>query len=468
MTDRKKILYIASRVPFPPNKGDKIRTFRCIDHLASRHDVYAACFVDGSEDHAHVESLRQWCADVLAIPRPPRLTPRRAAAAFLRGRSLSLAAHECPALLAAIRRWADQHHFDAAIAFSAFMAPYAVAAQARRTILDLCDCDSEKWRAYAMHSRWPISAFWRTEARRLRQFEDQCLWNSDATLVINERERAVLDPSGRLPMLHVVPNGVEMPTAVPPPPSRVGPVVAFIGAMDYRPNVDGVAWFAKNVWPRVAREVPGAEFLIAGRNPTAQVRALKDIHGVTVLGEIASVEEVLPRTRVFVAPLRMARGMQNKVLEAMAHRRPVVATRAVADGLLPAHGQRLIVEDQPIPFADRVVQLLHHSRRTDEIADNGYRYVAAFHNWTEKLRAYERLVLGEAAAAPESNSRTWVDPMNPIESTAQELRFESRLEGLADVLTGEAAEVIATSVETRTSRRRSAARPPAETVPASA
>lgn len=409
MNPRKKILYVASRVPFPPNKGEKIRTFRCLDHLAANHDVYCAFFTDGPEDNAHVESLRQWCAGIAPIPRPDRPTLLATLDLLARRHSVSMAAHRSEELAAAITGWRNSIDFDIAIAFSAFMAPYALAAGARRGVLDLCDCDSEKWRDYAARSRWPISSFWSTESELLRETESRLIGQFDATIVINERERfALCDGAGGIPV-HVVPNGVERPAISPPPASAIGPIVTFIGAMDYRPNIDGVCWFASKVWPRIHRANPDALFLIAGHRPTPAVQKLMHRPGVRVLGAFESLDELLTKTRVIVAPLRIARGMQNKVLEAMAWRRPVVATTAVGAGLCAAHGERLLTSDEPGVMAEQVIALLRDGRQADAVAERGYRYVTAFHRWPEHLAAFERVVMGvgrqlEPVTAEDENS----------------------------------------------------------------
>lgn len=394
MSTRKKILYVASRVPFPPNKGEKIRTFRCLDQLAANNDVYCAFFTEGPEDNPHVESLRQWCAGIAAVPRPPRPTMLATLDLLARRQSVSMAAHRSEELAAAIAKWRQSVDFDIVVAFSAFMAPYALAAGAQRSILDLCDCDSEKWRDYAAHSRWPMTSFWATESELLRAAESRLIAQFDETIVINERERSALTRNLPGVSLHVVPNGVERPTNSPPPASAVGPIVTFIGAMDYRPNVDGVCWFASKVWPRIHRANPDALFLIAGHRPAPAVRKLMNRPGVRVLGAFDSLNELLSKTRVIVAPLRIARGMQNKVLEAMAWRRPVAGTTAVEAGLCAAQGERMLTADDPGVLAEQVIKLLSDGKLADAVANRGYRYVSAFHRWPEHLGAFERIVMG--------------------------------------------------------------------------
>jgi sugar transferase (PEP-CTERM/EpsH1 system associated) len=295
-----------------------------------------------------------------------------------------------------LAQWATTIEFDSAVAFSVSMAPYVLAFRAKRRVLDLCDVDSEKWLDYGGNGKGPVSRLYRAEGRRLRTYERACLERFDATLLVSEREREILDPGRRCEKLHVIPNGTTLYAAKPAPASATGPVVGFVGAMDYRPNVEGMCWFVEAVWPRIVGAVPEAELLIVGRRPTRRVRRLGRERGVRVTGEVEDVRRHVARFRVMVAPLRMARGLQNKVLEAMAMRRPVVATSAVAGGLQVADGHNILVADEPEAFAERVIALCQCGSLCDKIGDGGYRCVATYYSWAETLQRYERLVMGEA------------------------------------------------------------------------
>ena len=394
---RRKILFLSPRVPFPPNKGDKIRSFHQIDYLAARHYVYCACFVDDERDATHIETVRRWCQDVIAIPWKKPAALWRATAAWVQGRSLTCAAYERPAMRAALAAWADKHSFDVVTAYSSSMAAYALDVPAGRRVLDLCDADSQKWIDYAEESRGPLRWAYRREGMRLREFELFCTARFDATLVITERERAILDPVGADERLHVVSNGVAVPRERSRLASMSGPVIVFVGAMNYRPNVDAVTWFVREVWPIVRRRQPLARFLVVGRDPTASVRRLASAKGVEVLGDVADVSPFLQLARVVVAPLRIARGLQNKVLEAMAMGRPVVTSSAAASCMTAEPGRELIVADLKEDFAQKVVQLLTDDRLCDRVASAGCRRIQRDYDWSRNLREYERIVLGETA-----------------------------------------------------------------------
>ncbi len=396
MRERRNILFLANRLPFPPNKRDKIRTFREIDQLALSHNVYCACFVDAPDDPTHVRGFRRWCKDIIAIPWKRRTAALRAMHGRLVGRTLTESAYRDKAMSEAISRWTDRIPFDAVVSFSTIMASYALAVPARRHVLDMCDVDSAKWLDYAETARFPLSTVYRREGRRLRVFEQSYIERFDATTFITSRERRLLDPDETHDRLHVIPNGVTLSDRQSRPAADCGPIVGFLGSMDYRPNTEAVCWFVRRVWPAVRADAPNARMLIVGRNPTRRVRSLARTPGVSVTGTVKDTGRYLARCRVIVAPLRVARGMQNKVLEAMAARRPVVATSAVAAGLNVQPGHHIQVADDAMHFATEVIALLNRDDLCRDTGDAGYRCAAVHYCWPEAMQRFEQLILGDS------------------------------------------------------------------------
>jgi polysaccharide biosynthesis protein PslH len=396
--ERKSILFITNRVPFPPDKGDRIRTFHEIDHLVKSHDVYCACFTHSRREAGSAVALKRWCKDVIAIPWRKTTAAIRAASGWMRGKALTESAYASHDMTRRLRRWSDQIDFDAVIAFSSMMAPYALEVPARRRILDLCDVDSEKWLDYARETRFPASALWRTEGMRVRQLERRCFDAFDATVVITERERQLLEPFADAEQVHVVSNGVRIDAGRIPVSTGCAAVIGFLGTMDYAPNVQGVCWFAKHVWPLVRKELPFARFMIIGRNPTRAVRKLASLPGVIVTGEVADARRYLARCRVVVAPLKIARGIPNKVLEAMAAKRPVVATSAVAATIEAEPEREIIVADDPIEMAEKVVGLSWHDGKCEKIGAAGQQFVMSRHRWEDSMRRFEEIVFDRSAS----------------------------------------------------------------------
>lgn len=386
------ILYLANRVPYPPDKGDRIRTYHQVRRLAERHNVYVACFHERPDDLAHINRLREQCREVATVRWRPISAARRALTAVAAGRPSTIAAFQAPALLRTIDAWCRRVSFDLVIAFASNMAAYALHVPARRRVLDLCDVDSEKWRAYGARRTGPIGALLRREARSLRQFELELIRQFDAVLFITDRERRLLDPGATNPRLHVVTNGCSLPSPAPPPPARCEPVIGFLGSMDYPPNVDAVRWFCDGAWPEVRGRVPSARFVIVGRNPVRAVTRLARHPGVQVVGAVPNPGPYLATMRAFAAPLHVVRGLPNKVLEAMAFGRPVVATCDVGHALMAQSGVDLLTSDNAAGFARHLVALCEDNRLCDRIGSAGSLFVGTHHHWPAVLADFERIV----------------------------------------------------------------------------
>ncbi len=398
------ILYLAHRLPFPPNKGDKLRAFRHIQHLAQRHRVWCACFIDDPADSQHIDTLKGFCEDV----QPVRLGRKEALIKGLLGlaggSTVTEAYYRRAAMARTVEELTSRVRFDVVVAFSSSMASYALGAMAPRRVLDLCDCDSRKWSAYADVCRGPHRSLYRLEGSRLAKRERDWVSRFDATIVVAATEAQLLHPSVGTGKLHIVGNGVELPEPSAPAsdgePLR-GPTVGFLGVMNYLPNVDAVCWFARQCWPAIHHANPAAEFRIAGRHPTWRVRRLSRLPGVTVVGEVGSAIDELRRVDVSVAPLRIACGVQNKVLEAFGCGKPVVVTPPVAAALGAADGRNCLVADTPDRISRAVIRLLDDPAERARIGGNARRLVSARYRWLDQLSRLELIVTGTTTRAAE-------------------------------------------------------------------
>lgn len=394
------ILYLAHRIPFPPDKGDKIRSFRELTQLAKRHKVRCACFVDRAFDMRYVGALREICEDVRAVRIYNPVAKLRGLLGLCRGGTVTESFYESATMRRILGTWCQSVTFDAVVAFSSSMAPYALRVPAVRRVLDLCDLDSQKWLDYAKASSGSKRLLYATEGNRLAAQERDWIERFDATLLITAAEAAALGERIPARKVYVVTNGVELPpledarSAATTPSTRRPPTVGFVGVMDYRPNIDAVCWFVSECWPHIRAASREAVFRIVGRSPCRRVRKLSGVAGVEVVG---AVDEVLPELRRFdvsVAPMRIARGLQNKVLEAMAAAIPVVASSQAAVGIGGDHRTDLVVADGPTATIEAVLGLMNDPVGRRRIGLAGRQAVESHHNWDAEMQRFELLTAG--------------------------------------------------------------------------
>lgn len=388
---------LVHRIPYPPNKGEKLRAYHELRHLAERHDVWLACFADDPHDLQHEGALLAWCRDVLVVPLRRRQAIARGLVRWMAGGTMTEGYFHSRRMTQGLRRWARQVRFDRVLAYSSSMARFALAVEAPRRVLDFVDLDSAKWAAYAECRRPPASVIFGVEARRMRARERDWAERFDASVFITPAEASDLDAGGAAAKVHVVANGVT-PALADPPPLPARPCVGFVGVMDYFPNVEAVTWFVRDAWPLVRRRYADAEFWIVGKSPNGAVRALHGRDGVHVTGPVDSVAEYLARFRVSVAPFLTARGLQNKVLEAMAARRPVVVTSRIARSLAGSPGEHFLVGDGAEAFADRVISLIEDDALAAQVVDRGAALVATEYRWETEMDKLAALVEGGDAA----------------------------------------------------------------------
>jgi polysaccharide biosynthesis protein PslH len=385
-----EILYLVHRMPYPPDKGDKVRSYHLLQHLVQRHRVHLGTFIDDPADAAHLPALRRLCTSVHAVP----LNTRAARLASLRGlatgEALTLPYYRNASLEAWVRAKAPA--MNAAVLFSSCMAQYTRSMPASRVLLDMVDVDSAKWAEYAPRHRWPLSWLYAREARRLLAWEREAAASARHTFLATTKEAELFRSLAPECAAQVsgMDNGVDArffaPAADRASPFAAGEqAVVFTGAMDYWPNVDAVSWFATEVLPRLRRQRPGLRFFIVGRSPAAAVQALAGPH-VVVTGTVPDVRPYLQHAAVVVAPLRLARGIQNKVLEAMAMARPVVAAVACAAPLQAEPGRELLVAGEAGDFADAVESLLADPARAQAVGAAGRDRVLASYEWAAHLR----------------------------------------------------------------------------------
>jgi len=408
-----KILYLCHRIPYPPNKGDKIRSFNEVRYLAARHEVDLLCLADEPEDLKYQADLEKICKRVAVYSLDKTHAKVRGVFSLVRGGSISVGYFYQRRVQDCCNRWLKERRYDAIVCFSSTMAEYVFRAQmpaARpRLIMDFCDVDSDKWIQYASESRWPMNWVYRLENRRLADYESRIYRDFDHSVVISEAEAALFRqvcPEAR--DLAVIANGVDSEyfdsswcddsvsqslAQTNQGKASCPPTIVFTGAMDYHANVDGVCWFSREIWPTLKKMIPDLQFTIVGSKPAPAVCDLAVMDGITVTGFVEDVRPYYQSADLCVIPLRMARGVQNKVLEAMAMGKAVVTTSKANAGIMAKNREHLRVAETPEQFIEVIKELLNEQEKRVCLGLAARAFVVDNYNWAVNMDKLERLLI---------------------------------------------------------------------------
>ncbi len=402
-SDRLPLLFLCHRIPYPPNKGDKIRAFHLLAHLSRHFDIYLASFVDDPDDWICAPELDKYCRRICLRPLRPGLAKLRSLSGLLSGDPLSLPYYADSALKQWVARTCMEHNIRHTLVYSSTMAQFLPAGgkDFQRKVIDFVDIDSDKWRQYAEKKPWPLSWLYNREARLLLRCEKALAARFDASLFVSSAEAALfrqLSPAtaARTGFYN---NGVD--SHYFDPQSSVGPTLdnpfpsgcqalVFTGAMDYWPNVDAVVWFAETVLPILRQRHPMLTFYIVGGNPAANVKQLARLPGVRVTGRVPDVRPYLKYALAAVAPMRVARGIQNKVLEGMAMALPVLVSHKGLEGIDAVDGKHVLLAESVDDYLRGIEDLL--SGRHGGLGARARERVQRLFNWEQTLPEVVRLL----------------------------------------------------------------------------
>jgi sugar transferase (PEP-CTERM/EpsH1 system associated) len=391
-----KILYLAHRRPYPPDKGERIRAYHHLRHLASRHEVHLVSFCARDEVDS-AGGLAGLCRTVELVPLHHPGALARGVARLGCGGAFSSGYFGTAAMRRAVQRAvAAAGGVDLAWTSSVSLAQHLPQVAGVRQVVDFIDVDSEKWREYAHRSRAPIAWAYAVEAARLARVERQVAACADQALLVSESEAVVLRAAVPAARVRVIPNGVDTAFFQPRPedPCDGSLQLVFIGSLDYRPNVDAVTYFVREVLPRLRGQVPNLGFTAVGHRPAAGLirTVARAGEGVRIAGSVADVRPYLAAARLCVVPLRFGRGIKNKVLEAMAMGRAVVASSVAVQDLAVRDGVHLRIANDAQSCAAAVLDLARDAVERRRLAANALRLVREAYQWESAFRSLDACI----------------------------------------------------------------------------
>ncbi|MBP3959235.1 TIGR03087 family PEP-CTERM/XrtA system glycosyltransferase [Gemmata sp. G18] len=385
-----RVLYLTHRVPYPPDKGDRIRTYHLLRQMVKRGRVWLGCLADEPVPPESLAALNELCERVAVVPVGGSSRWGRAAWSLATGMSLSEGLFASNGLARVLKEWAAEAKFDAVVASSSALVPYlrAPALAGTPAVVDLIDVDSQKWLDFAAASRAPKKWLYRLEAARVRKIERALAGSVRAASVVSRAEADVYDSFTRAGAATVATNGVDLDYFAPVAPvtGETQLACAFVGALDYMPNEDAAIWFARDIWPAIRAKFPAAEFRIIGRKPTPAVQALAVLPGIRLIGQVPDVRPFVASAAVVVVPLRLARGVQNKVLEAMAMAKAVVAAPPALAALGTESGIHLLSASTPEEWVNTVSALFTDAGLRHKLSGAARQFVERHHHWEQCLR----------------------------------------------------------------------------------
>jgi len=407
------ILFLAHRIPFPPNRGDKIRSHHLLKALAKMAPLHVGCFSESEEDRSGESELAHIAASYALIERTKPL-PLAGVEALASGKPISFTAFYHRDLADSIEQIIAENDIDAIVVFSGQMGQYIPASFNGRVIIDLCDVDSAKFDAYGESGSFPRKWIDAREGRLLRDIEEGLVKRSHVTTLITNAEADLLRSRLTSPEtqdVRVIGNGIDAdffdPSQVQPHPelSDEGPHFVFTGQMDYPPNVAACLRMMDHILPAIRAELPHAMFHVVGRAPVAELTSRDGKDGVRVWGGVPDVRPFIRSASAVVAPLTIARGVQNKVLEAMAMARPVVLSPEAATGIAGTDGEHFAIGSSDAAIGAHLLHYAHNPAQGDAMGRSARQFVLAEQSWDAMLAPLKAIVEGSEAETKQSRSR---------------------------------------------------------------
>lgn len=387
-----RILYVCHRFPFPPRRGGKIRAFNMIRHLARSHEVVVAAPCRSEAERDEGAGMAQDCHAIeTVVVNAPMQLARMIVRLPTRVPS-SMGYFYSPRLARQIARRLSDEHFDLVFVHCSSVAHYVSDATGIPKILDFGDMDSQKWLEYVHAKPWPLRPGYWLEGRKLMAEEKRLAQRFDLCTATTKAEWETLEGYRTARATDWFPNGVDTDYFAPSDEPYDADLISFVGRMDYFPNQQCMLDFCASVWPRLRARRKTARLAIVGADPSLSIRRLANLDGVTVTGSVPDVRPYLRRSALTIAPLRIARGTQNKILEAMALGIPVVASRLAAGGVDAVPGEHLLAADSVDEQVEAIASLLERPQERLHFATAGRARMLSHHSWDRSMERLDAIV----------------------------------------------------------------------------
>ncbi|SHE23669.1 TIGR03087 family PEP-CTERM/XrtA system glycosyltransferase [methanotrophic endosymbiont of Bathymodiolus puteoserpentis (Logatchev)] len=400
----KNLLFLVHRIPYPPNKGDKIRSYNFLKGLAKNYNIYLAAFIDDVEDWQYVDKVENLTASSFFVNLNPSLAKIQSLSGFFTKKALSIPYYHNNKVQQWVNKTIRENKIEKIFIYSSVMAQYIEVHQTD-CVIDFVDVDSDKWLQYSQKAKWPMSWIYKREAKLLLEFDAKVAKLAKMSIFVSQEESQLfsnlvdINPK----KISFVNNGVDTEyfsanKSYNLPYNNPENIIVFTGAMDYWANVDAVTWFVREVLPRIKHQCASAQFYIVGSNPTKDVHDLTSVEGVFVTGRVEDIRPYLKFSSVVVAPLLIARGIQNKVLEAMAMGKKIIATRQAIEGI-KITSQEVYIKDNAEDFARQVLLLLDNTQASFYVEENR-QFVQKNFSWGASLKQLTHIIETEQLIKP--------------------------------------------------------------------
>jgi polysaccharide biosynthesis protein PslH len=385
-----KILFLTSRFPYPPVRGDKIRVFNLIRELSKNHEIVLATFAE-PDDGRYYTSLLKYVRRIERVSFKKTKAYLNAGLGLFSKKPLQVSYYSSPEMRQAVAKLVEEEQPDIIHAHLIRMAPYAAPYPEVPKVLDICDSMTLNYERFLMYRRDLTSLLYRLEKGRTKRYEGLIPLEFDVSLVISPHDRDFI--LGLCPdaELEIVPMGVDFTFFKPVSTKRLDNTMAFMGTMDYFPNVDAMKWFYQDVVPIIRRTIPKVELKIVGSSPAPEIEKLDSDPHVTVTGFVDDLRPIVGQATVFICPIRAATGINSKVIEAMAMGLPVVVTPEACEGIDVEDGINALVASDPMTFSEKVIEVLQNPETRDRIGQAGLEFVKTRFSWPTAVKTLEEV-----------------------------------------------------------------------------